>query len=148
MIVTTMDVHDLKRFLDAQNGIFEIALSELRNGQKRTHWMWFIFPQVEGLGRSDNSRKYSIKSRKEALAYLSHPILGKRLLECAETLLAINNKSAIEIFSTPDHKKLKSSMTLFASLTETQSVFDQVLEKYFDKKRDKNTLYLLSRFSD
>ena len=138
------DLYNLSRFIEAQEGIFESVLAELRNGQKRTHWMWFIFPQIEGLGHSTTSRQYSIKSEDEARQYLNHPVLGARLLKCAEIILAINGKSALDIFGSPDEKKLKSSMTLFSYVTDSESVFVRVLEKYFNGKRDKKTLYLLS----
>src|SRR5690349_20676915 len=128
------DLYNLSRFIEAQEGIFESVLSELSNGQKRTHWMWFIFPQIEGLGRSAVSRQYSIKSDDEARQYLNHPVLGVRLLKCAEIILAINGKSAFDIFGSPDDKKLKSSMTLFSYVTDSQSLFVRVLEKYFNGK--------------
>jgi uncharacterized protein (DUF1810 family) len=131
--------YDLTRFISAQETIFESVLNELESGQKRSHWMWFIFPQIEGLGRSATARYYSIKSEEEARAYLKHPILGARLSKCAEALLAIEGKSAPEIFGFPDDLKLNSSMTLFACVTESTSVFVRVLEKYFDGKRDKKT---------
>jgi uncharacterized protein (DUF1810 family) len=131
--------YDLTRFISAQETIFESVLNELESGQKRSHWMWLIFPQIEGLGRSATARYYSIKSEEEARAYLKHPILGARLSKCAQALLAIEGKSAPEIFGFPDDLKLNSSMTLFACVTESTSVFVRVLEKYFDGKRDKKT---------
>ena len=136
-------VYDFSRFLSAQKGIFESVLDELRSGQKQTHWMWFIFPQMDGLGHSSTSRYYSIKSKEEARQYLDYPVLGARLLKCAEILLALEGKTATEIFGYPDDLKLKSSMTLFASVTESESVFARVLEQYFDGERDQKTLYLL-----
>lgn len=141
------DPYHLSRFVSAQEGIFEHVLTELRNGRKQSHWMWFIFPQMEGLGSSATSRHYSIKSKEEAQQYLNHPILGARLVQCAEILLALDGKSASEIFGFPDDKKLKSSMTLFASVADPNSVFGRVLDKYFDGKRDHKTLYLLGQFS-
>lgn len=141
--MTYQDPYDLKRFLSAQEPIFESVLAELRNGQKRSHWMWFIFPQIEGLGHSPTSMYYAIKSLDEAREYLNHPILGSRLAECAEILLGFEGKTAAEIFGFPDDMKLKSSMTLFACTANSGSVFERVLEKYFDGKRDENTLYLL-----
>lgn len=137
------DPHDLNRFVKAQEAVFENALAELGNGQKKSHWMWFIFPQIEGLGYSEISRYYSIKSMEEAGQYLSHPILGPRLLKCAETVLAIEGKTAPEIFGSPDDLKFKSSMTLFACVTDSDPVFAHVLEKYFDGERDKKTEFLL-----
>jgi uncharacterized protein (DUF1810 family) len=137
------DPLDLSRFLSAQEGIYASALAELRRGQKSSHWMWFIFPQVEGLGHSSTSRYYSIKNMDEACAYLSHPALGPRLVQCAETLLEIKGRTAQEIFDFPDDVKLKSSMTLFAYVAGPGSVFTQVLEKYFDGKQDERTQELL-----
>jgi uncharacterized protein (DUF1810 family) len=137
------DPYDLNRFIRAQETIFESVLSELGSGKKRSHWMWFIFPQIEGLGHSETSRFYSIKSEMEARQYLDHPILGSRLLQCAETVLAIDGKTASEIFGFPDDLKFMSSMTLFACLSEPGSVFVRVLDKYFDGKRDTRTEDLL-----
>jgi uncharacterized protein (DUF1810 family) len=137
------DPHDLNRFVKAQEAVFENVLTELGNGQKRSHWMWFIFPQIEGLGYSEISRYYSIKSMQEAREYLNHPILGPRLLKCTETVLALKGKTASEIFGSPDDMKFKSSMTLFACATESDSLFAQTLEKYFDGERDKKTEFLL-----
>ena len=137
------DLYNLDRFVNAQEQIFESVLTELRNGQKRSHWMWFIFPQIDGLGRSPTSKYFSIKSREEAQEYLNHPILGTRLLKCAELLLTIDAKSAREIFGSPDDKKLKASMTLFASIADSKSVFERVLNRYFDGQWDHNTMDLL-----
>ena len=137
------DTYNLNRFISAQDGVFESVLAELSSGQKRTHWMWFIFPQIDGLGQSTTSRYYSIKSRDEARQYLQHPVLGVRLLKCAELILAVEAKSASEIFGFPDDQKLKSSMTLFATVADSEAVFVHVLEKYFDGKRDEKTIYLL-----
>jgi uncharacterized protein (DUF1810 family) len=137
------DPYQLSRFIRAQEGIFEDVLTELRSGQKRTHWMWFIFPQIDGLGHSTTSRYYAIKSVDEARQYLKHPVLGVRLLKCVELLLAVEGKSASEIFGFPDDLKLKSSMTLFACVSDSEPVFVRVLEKYFDGKRDEKTMDLL-----
>ena len=137
------DPYNLNRFITAQEGIFENILAELSKGQKRTHWMWFIFPQIEGLGYSETSRYYSIKSPDEAREYLNHPVLGARLLKCCEILLGTKGKTASEIFGPPDDLKFKSSMTLFACVAEPDSVFARVLEKYFDGKHDKRTEVLL-----
>jgi len=141
------DLYSLSRFINAQKGVFENVLTELRNGQKRTHWMWFIFPQIDGLGKSATSKHYSIKSVEEARKYVNHPVLGERLSKCAELILDVDGKSALEIFGSPDDKKLKSSMTLFACVTDSDSVFVRVLDKYFDGKRDKKTIYLLGSSS-
>lgn len=139
------DGFDLGRFLHAQNGVYARALAELEGGQKRTHWMWFIFPQIQGLGYSSTAHYYAIKSEEEARHYLNHPILGPRLRECAETLLAIDGRSASAIFGFPDDIKLKSSMTLFAAVTPPGSPFVRVLEKYFAGEQDEKTIALLAK---
>ncbi|HRH40382.1 MAG TPA: DUF1810 domain-containing protein [Pyrinomonadaceae bacterium] len=134
---------DLKRFLEAQDDDFEIALSEIKNGRKQSHWMWYIFPQIAGLGFSSTSRFYAVKDVNEAQEYLNHPILGKRLIEISEALLEIEDKPAYRIFGSPDDMKLKSSMTLFAALTKTNSVFQKVLDKYYNGEKDERTLQIL-----
>ena len=138
------DAHDLSRFVDAQQGVYEIAFAEIRQGQKRSHWMWFVFPQYAGLGISPTSQRYAINSVAEAEAYLNHPTLGRRLLECAEALLRVEGRSAQQIFGSPDDMKLKSSATLFAHVSPAGSVFERVVQKYFGGKRDDRTLQLLS----
>lgn len=138
------DPFELDRFVRAQAHIFEIALAEIADGRKCSHWMWYIFPQFAGLGFSAMSQRYSIKSATEAQAYLKHPILGPRLMQCCEALLAINGRSAHEIFDSPDEMKLQSCVTLFASVTPVDSVFARVLEQYFSGQRDQKTLDLLS----
>ncbi|MCF7821851.1 MAG: DUF1810 domain-containing protein [Mariprofundaceae bacterium] len=130
----------LDRFLEAHNHVYDDVLSELCSGRKRTHWMWFIFPQIAGLGRSSTAKFYAIKNLHEAHAYLNHPVLGSRLVECAETLLRIQGKSANDIFGHPDDMKLKSSMTLFASIAGDDSPFSAVLKRYFHGELDKLTL--------
>jgi uncharacterized protein (DUF1810 family) len=139
------DPHDLSRFTTAQVDIYDQVLTELKRGQKRSHWMWFIFPQVYGLGYSSISQHYAIKSIEEARQYLNHPVLGIRLLECTEAVLAVDGPSASEIFGYPDDLKLKSSMTLFASVAGPSSVFVRVLEKYYDGEQDAKTLQLLEK---
>ena len=136
------DPHDLERFIKAQERDYSQALSELRNGQKRTHWMWYIFPQFNGLGSSSTAKHYAIKSIAEAEAYLNHPILGNRLMEATQAVLDIEGRSAAEIFGFPDDLKLKSSATLFAQLSPTDSVFERLLEKYFAGERDERTIHL------
>jgi uncharacterized protein (DUF1810 family) len=131
---------DLTRFLQAQETRFETALAELRRGAKRTHWMWFIFPQIAGLGSSPTARHYAIASRDEAVAYLNHPVLGPRLIECAEALLAVEGKPASEIMGFPDDLKLRSSATLFAAVSPPGSAFHRLLEKYFAGEPDPKTL--------
>ena len=137
------DPLNLIRFVRAQQDVYAEALKELRSGRKRSHWMWFIFPQIAGLGYSETSRFYALKNRAEAAAYLGHPVLGKRLLECAETVLALEGRSALDIFGHPDDMKLRSCATLFASVLTPGSVFDRLVEKYFQGQRDEKTLVLL-----
>jgi uncharacterized protein (DUF1810 family) len=141
----TGDSHGLSRFVQAQTGDYERALFEIRNGRKHSHWMWYIFPQVAGLGFSSMSRRYAIKSRAEAIAYLRHPILGPRLRECADATLHIEGRSALEIFGSPDDQKLKSCATLFASVSPGGSVFHRLIGKYFQGISDRRTLQLLDR---
>ena len=137
------DPHNLSRFVQAQADDYDQALAEIRSGRKRSHWMWYIFPQVEGLGFSSTSRRYAIKSVAEAEAYLSHPVLGPRLIECVEALLGVEGRSAFEIFGSPDDMKLRSCATLFACVSPAGSVFDRLLDKYFPSGRDGKTLALL-----
>ncbi len=136
-------MNDLKRFLDAQERDYAIALSEIRGGRKRSHWMWYIFPQIAGLGFSSTSKFYAIKDRGEAENYLAHPTLGIRLVEISNALLSVEGKPANQIFGSPDDVKLKSSMTLFGALENTNSVFQRVLDKYFDGAKDRRTLELI-----
>ena len=133
------DPYDLDRFVHAQAGDYERALSELRAGKKKSHWMWYIFPQVEGLGLSPMSVQYSINSADEARAYLDHPLLGPRLRECAAVVRDIVGRSALDVFGSPDDLKLRSSATLFDAVSN-EDVFEQLLEKYFDGEPDKETL--------
>jgi len=119
----------MKRFLEAQEKNYKAALSEIRDGRKRSHWMWYIFPQIQGLGFSETSKYYAIKDLSEADLYLAHPVLGSRLIEIANALLELSENNATKIFSSPDDMKLKSSMTLFASLKETDPVFQKVMDK-------------------
>jgi len=139
------DTHNLQRFLDAQESDYQQALGEIKSGQKRSHWMWYIFPQFEGLGFSPTSVHYAIKSPAEATAYLDHPVLGQRLRECVDALLAVSGRTAQQIFGSPDDLKLKSCMTLFAQVSPGGSTFEQVLEKYYDGQRDQKTLDLLRK---
>ena len=134
---------DLKRFIDAQEGDYSTALAEIKHGRKRSHWMWYIFPQIQGLGFSEMSKRYAIKNLDEAEAYINHPLLGQRLIEICTALLDLKSNDAYEIFGTPDDKKLRSSMTLFASLPDAYPVFKSVLDKFFDGKMDNATLNLL-----
>lgn len=136
-----MGRRDLERFLDAQDSghVYEQALGELLEGRKTSHWMWFVFPQVAGLGRSEMSQRYAIDSLAEARAYLDHPVLGPRLIECCEALLSHRDKSAEQILGGIDAIKLRSSMTLFARAAPEAEVFQQVLDRYFDGEADAAT---------
>jgi uncharacterized protein (DUF1810 family) len=140
----TDDHPGLTRFVDAQRGSFERALAEIRSGQKRSHWMWYVFPQVAGLGVSATSRKYAIESLAEADAYLHHDILGPRLVACVEAALTVEGRSAREIFGSPDDRKLRSSATLFAQVSPAGSVFHRLLDKYFGGEPDEATLRLIA----
>jgi uncharacterized protein (DUF1810 family) len=139
------DPHNLSRFVQAQEGDYERALAEIRSGRKRSHWMWYIFPQFDGLGFSSTSRHYAIKSIAEAKAYLSHPVLGPRLSACAEAALGVEGESANEMFGSPDDMKLRSCATLFAQVSPAGSVFHRLLDKYFSGEPDEKTLQLLGR---
>jgi uncharacterized protein (DUF1810 family) len=138
--VNQVDAHNLGRFLEAQEHDYDRALAEIRSGRKRTHWMWYIFPQFAGLGVSQLSQKYAVRSLSEAEAYISHPILGPRLIECAEAVLGMEGHSATEIFGTPDDMKLRSCATLFEMVSPPGSVFERVLTKDFEGVRDPLTL--------
>ncbi|MGZ2384165.1 DUF1810 domain-containing protein [Rhizobium brockwellii] len=138
----------LHRFIDAQNGVYEQALLELKAGRKTSHWMWFIFPQVAGLGTSAMAEKYAIRSAEEAAAYLADPILSSRLLRCVEAILSVNGRSAHEILGSPDDLKLRSSMTLFAAISDHGSLFHQVIEHFYQGKFDDRTMKILSASTD
>ncbi len=134
---------NLKRFIDAQETAYQTALSEIRNGRKRSHWMWYIFPQIQGLGFSETARFYALKDREEAADFLAHPILGRRLLEICHELLGLTTNDAHHVFGSPDDLKLKSSMTLFAAL-RSNPVFQQVLDKFYHGTQDDKTLRILT----
>ncbi len=134
------DRFHLQRFVDAQQPVYETVLSELRDGRKRSHWMWFIFPQISGLGHSVTSQTFALSSLAEATAYLAHPKLGPRLRECAALVAGIEGRSVDEIFDYPDDLKFHSSMTLFAHAAPREPVFTACLEKYFGGQRDPRTL--------
>lgn len=136
------ELFNLQRFVDAQEHVFESVRAELRSGRKRGHWIWFIFPQMKGLGRSGTSARYGISGLDEAAAYLEHPILGLRLMECTELVNAIEGRSAEQIFGDIDAMKFRSCMTLFAS-AGTHPMFLEALNKYYDGERDALTLSLL-----
>ena len=137
------DPFNLERFIRAQSTEYDRAVTELRAGKKETHWMWFIFPQLAGLGHSLMSQRYAIKDEREARAYMAHAILGDRLCECAQIVAALTGKTAYDIFGSPDDMKLHSCATLFGQVS-TAPVFYQIIDKYFDGKPDHNTLALLS----
>ena len=137
------DPHNLNRFVEEQEDDYEQALAEVKSGRKHSHWMWYIFPQFDGLADSLNSQKYSIKSVAEAEAYLNHPVLAPRLTAIATAALSVEGRSAYEIFKSPDDMKLKSCATLFASVSPNGSVFEQILDKFFQGDRDLKTLSLL-----
>ena len=137
------DPFDLNRFVDAQTAVYETAVAEIREGRKRSHWMWFIFPQLAGLGSSPTARHFAIRSRAEAEAYLRHSLLGPRLLACANATLDVADRTAHDIFGHPDDMKLRSSATLFAAVSESDSVFHRLIARYFGTP-DERTLDLLS----
>ncbi len=143
------DPFELSRFTAAQDsaGTYRQALSELRSGSKRSHWMWFVFPQIAGLGMSPTSRRYAVSSLAEARAYLAHPVLGPRLLDCARAVLAVQGRSAEQIFGGIDARKLQSSATLFLRAAPDEPVFRQVLDRYFDGAADAGTDRLLGPLS-
>ncbi|TFV47804.1 DUF1810 domain-containing protein [Blastococcus sp. TF02A-35] len=133
------DPHDLQRFVDAQRDTYDQALSELRAGQKRTHWMWFVFPQVAGLGRSGMAQRFAVADLDEARAYVAHPVLGRRLVECARALTALDVDDPVAVMGPVDAVKLRSSMTLFAHAAPDQPVFREVLDHYFAGEEDDAT---------
>jgi len=139
------NTYNLQRFLDAQQSSYQTALTEIKNGRKRSHWMWYIFPQIQGLGFSETSRFYAIKNISEAEEYLKHPILGSRLIEICNAVLGLESNNANKIFGSPDDLKLKSSMTLFAALNHTDPVFQLVLDKFFNGTKDNATLRIINQ---
>jgi len=143
MAEPTEDPFDLNRFVAAQTGQYETALAEIKAGRKRSHWMWFIFPQFDGLGFSPTARLNAIKSVAEARGYLAHPLLGPRLLECFAAVLGIEGRSAHDVFGSPDDMKLRSCATLFAHVSPPGSAFERLLDKYFSGKADNRTLQSL-----
>jgi uncharacterized protein (DUF1810 family) len=134
------DPYDLQRFVDAQDPVIEQVCAELRAGRKRSHWMWFVFPQIKGLGHSGFARIFAISSREEADAYLRHPVLGERLRECARLVNAVEGRPIEQIFGHPDDMKFRSSMTLFANAGSDNQVFNDALQKYFGGAPDPSTL--------
>ena len=142
-MTTSQDTHNLQRFVEAQDRVFEQVRAELRAGRKQGHWMWFIFPQVKGLGHSPTAIEYGIGSRSEAEAYLKHPILGPRLEECTELVNKVSGSSIDEILGYPDNLKFRSSMTLFSLVSPDSKAFEQALGKYFGGQADQRTVELL-----
>lgn len=138
------DPHDLQRFVDAQDPVIGQVKQELRAGRKRTHWMWFVFPQVAGLGSSRKARRYAVSSAEEARAYLRHPTLGPRLRDCTEIVNGIEERTASEIFGSPDDLKFRSSMTLFDAVANGPNPYGTALERYYDGEPDGKTLQFLS----
>lgn len=139
-----MDIYNLERFVEAQdNGIYENAIKEISNCKKRSHWIWFIFPQVYGLGKSDTSIKYSIYSKDEALAYLNHAILGPRLHKSCECLLSCQSCNIIDIFGYLDYLKVRSSMTLFSFISNKNNIYDDIINKFYNNEYDKKTLSII-----
>jgi uncharacterized protein (DUF1810 family) len=142
-----MDQYNLNRFIEAQMVIYEGAMLELARGRKDSHWVWYIFPQIEGLGNSDTIKLYAIKSLEEGRAYLKHPVLGPRLIKACEILLSLKDASMDEVMGFPDDLKLLSSMTLFEALTDSNSIFTKVIDVYFDSERDEISLKLIKELS-
>jgi uncharacterized protein (DUF1810 family) len=139
------DPHDLDRFVQAQHGVYDEVMAELAGGCKRSHWMWFVFPQLRGLGRSAMARHYGIASRAEAEAYCQHPVLGPRLVACTRLMLAVPGRSAHEILGAPDDMKFRSCMTLFHEVSPHEPLFREALERYFGGQPDPRTMELLAQ---
>ena len=139
-----MDQYNLNRFIEAQMTTYEGAMLELTQGRKESHWVWYIFPQIEGLGRSNTAKLYSIKSLEEGRAYLEHLVLGPRLVEACEILLSLKDASMDEVMGVPDDLKLLSSMTLFEALSDSNSIFTKMIEFYFDDERDETSLEIIN----
>jgi uncharacterized protein (DUF1810 family) len=139
----SQDPYDLERFVEAQSRVYDTVRAELRQGAKRSHWMWFIFPQIRGLGSSPTAVHFAIASRDEAAAYLKHPLLGPRLVECTRLVLGVKGRSSEQIFGEIDSMKFRSSMTLFAAATLKETAFEEALQKYYDDEEDPATLEIL-----
>ncbi|MBK5334157.1 MAG: DUF1810 domain-containing protein [Ilumatobacteraceae bacterium] len=143
-----MTTFDLERFISAQDLVYSTIVGELRNGMKASHWMWFVFPQIDGLGSSQTARHYAIRSLDEADSYLAHPVLGSRLIECTELVNNVEGKSLRQIFGSPDDMKFHSSVTLFSLIERRRSVFEQALDKYFDGELDERTMAIVGPAGD
>ncbi|OBZ96782.1 calpastatin [Pararhizobium polonicum] len=141
------DLYHLSRFVEAQEPVYETALRELEHGRKQSHWMWFIFPQITGLGHSLTAQRFAISSLEEARAYLAHPLLGGRLVQCTRTINAVRNRTALQIFGSPDDMKLRSSMTLFWQAARDPEPFWLAIERYFGSEADPRTLDILASAS-
>lgn len=137
-------MEQLSRFIEAQEDTYERALTEIQAGRKRTHWMWFVFPQLKALGRSDTALYYGIKDLREAAAYLNHPLLGQRLVEISNAVMKVKGKTALELMGAPDDLKLRSCMTLFSQVQDADPVFEAVLKIYFESVPDNQTLALIA----
>jgi uncharacterized protein (DUF1810 family) len=144
-LIVSANTFNLQRFIAAQAALYPTVVKELRDGTKRTHWMWFIFPQAHGLGHSSMARQYAIRSRDEAIAYLATPLLGARLLECTRAVLAVPDRTAHEIFGSPDDIKFHSSMTLFDAV-DSRSLYGEALDRFFGGNRDQATLNILKQW--
>jgi uncharacterized protein (DUF1810 family) len=141
------DEFDLQRFVLAQQPVYATALAELKGGRKRSHWMWFVFPQVQGLGQSAMAKQYAIRSRREAIAYLASPLLGVRLAECTGAVLALEGRTAHDIFGSPDDVKFRSSMTLFQAV-DRGALYGRALDRFFDGKRDEATIEIMRTWDE
>ena len=138
-----MDQYNLNRFIEAQERTYKGAMLELARGRKESHWIWYIFPQIDGLGNSETTKDFSIKSLEEGRAYLEHPLLGERLVESCEILLSLKDASMNKVMGFPDDLKLLSSMTLFEFISDENSIFAKIIEVYFDNNRDENSLRII-----
>ncbi|WP_087002143.1 DUF1810 domain-containing protein [Rhizobium sullae] len=136
--------YNLERFINAQNGIYDQALEELRSGRKRSHWMWFIFPQIAGLGSSAMAERYAIRSAEEAAAYVADPILGSRLIRCVQAILSVKDRTAHDILGSPDDLKLRSSLTLFAAVSDQRSPFHEAIDRFYGGEFDERTIEILN----
>ena len=142
-----MDQYNLSRFIEAQESTYENAMLELARGRKESHWIWYVFPQIEGLGKSDTAKLYSIKSLEEGRAYFEHSVLGPRLIGACEILLSLKDASIDEVMGFPDDLKLLSSMTLFESIADINSIFTKIIEFHYDEERDTTSLEIIKKMT-
>ena len=145
--MNSMEQYNLSRFIEAQETTYEGAMLELARGRKESHWIWYIFPQIEGLGKSDTAKLYSIKSLEEGRAYFEHPVLGPRLVEACKILLSLEDISINDVMGFPDDLKLLSSMTLFESIADINSIFTKIIEFYYDEERDTSSLEIIKKMT-